>query len=345
MKGFKRIEVASVPSLEVIEIGSSSFSNVNALSLIGLSGLKRVVVGENSLVNREGDFSVRDCASVKEVCIGNGSMKSFRSITVEGVPSLEVVEMGSNSFANVNALSLSGLSGLKRVVVGSSSFSNKNGAFSVVNCTSLESVEIGASSMGLYSALSVDNAPSLEVLSIGSSAFKNVDALRLNGLSKLKRVEINADSFTNKEGVFELKNCASVSELVVGDNGMKSFKSVEIVGVPSLETIRVGDECFANVNEVDLEGLSGLKRMVVGMNSFTLKKNGYGNDPTRGFSLRNCTALTTLEVGRFSFSDYSTCVIEGVNALEAIGIGDLNEKSYNFYAASLELKSGRGCSG
>ena len=105
--------------------------NVDALGLNGLNGLKRVIIGSNSLVNREGDFSVRDCASVKEVRIENGSMKLFKSITVEGVPSLEVVEMGSSTFANVNALSLSGLSGLKRVVVGSSSFSNKNGAFSV----------------------------------------------------------------------------------------------------------------------------------------------------------------------------------------------------------------------
>ena len=69
-----------------------------------------------------------------------------------------------------------------------------------------------------------------------------------------------------------------------------------------------------------------------------LKKNGYGNDPTRHFSVKNCPKLKSLNVGRYSFSDYSTCVIEGVNALEAITLGDLNEKSCNFYAASLELK-------
>ena len=126
---------------------------------------------------------------------------------------------------------------------------------------------------------------------------------------------------------------------------MRLFKRFEVAGVPSLETIRVGNDCFANVNEVDLNGLSGLKRVVVGMNSFTLKKSSYGNDPTRDFSVRNCPALVTLNVGRFSFSDYSVCVIEGVNALETIEIGDLNEKSYNFYAASLELKSGHGCEG
>ena len=74
------------------------------------------------------------------------------------------------------------------------------------------------------------------------------------------------------------------------------------------------------------------------MNSFTLKKNGYGNDPTRHFSVKNCPAVVAVVVGRYSFSVYSICVIENVNGLEAITMGDLNAKSYNFYAASLELK-------
>ena len=196
-----------------------------------------------------------------------------------------------------------------------------------------------------FSVFGVSGVPLLESLRVEEGSFRDGSELRLEGLSGLKRVVIGESAMVNREGDFVLRSCASVVELSVGSGSMRLFKRFEVAGVPSLETIRVGDECFANVNEVDLEGLSGLKRMVVGMNSFTLKKNGYGNDPTRGFSLRNCTALTTLEVGRFSFSDYSTYVIEGVNALEAIELGDLNEKSYNFYAASLELKSGRGCSG
>ena len=44
-------------------------------------------------------------------------------------------------------------------------------------------------------------------------------------------------------------------------------------------------------------------------------------------------------MGKHSFIRYSTCVIENVNALEVIEMGDLNEYSYNFYYASLELKS------
>lgn len=43
-------------------------------------------------------------------------------------------------------------------------------------------------------------------------------------------------------------------------------------------------------------------------------------------------------MGRYSFSTYSVCVIEKVDALEVIEMGDLNEESYNFFYAPLELK-------
>ena len=44
-------------------------------------------------------------------------------------------------------------------------------------------------------------------------------------------------------------------------------------------------------------------------------------------------------MGRDSFSDYSVCEIEDVDALEVIEFGELNEESRSFFYASLELKS------
>ena len=44
-------------------------------------------------------------------------------------------------------------------------------------------------------------------------------------------------------------------------------------------------------------------------------------------------------MGRYSFSDYSVIEIKNVDALEVIEMGDLNDWSYCFYNASLELKS------
>ena len=106
-----------------------------------------------------------------------------------------------------------------------------------------------------------------------------------------------------------------------------------------LRELKVGDESFMYVNEVRMIGLSELESVEIGMNSFTKKKNGYGSDPNRHFYLKNCPKLKSLKMGRYSFSDYSVCEIENVDALEVIEMGELNEGSFNFYSASLELKS------
>ena len=121
-----------------------------------------------------------------------------------------------------------------------------------------------------------------------------------------------------------------------------SLTVLNVSRLTSLQELSVGDYCFENVKELRLVGLSGLKRVTIGSNSFTKSKNGFGSDPNRRFQLKDCSALTELRVGRYSFSDYSVCEIENVDALEVIAMGELSSESFNFYSASLELKSGIG---
>ena len=115
------------------------------------------------------------------------------------------------------------------------------------------------------------------------------------------------------------------------------FKRIEVASVPSLEVIEIGSSSVSNVNELRLIGLPKLRRVTIGSNSFTQHKNGFGNDPNRHFYLKNCPLLTRVGIGRYSFSDFSVCVIENVNSLEVLEIGELNELSFNFHSASLEL--------
>ena len=112
-------------------------------------------------------------------------------------------------------------------------------------------------------------------------------------------------------------------------------------GFVNLRELKVGDECFENVKKVKLIGLSELESVVTGENSFTKYKSTWKvtSDPNRHFYLKDCPKLKSLKMGRYSFSDYRVIEIENVDALEVIEMGDLNEGSYNFYSASLELKS------
>ena len=128
------------------------------------------------------------------------------------------------------------------------------------------------------------------------------------------------------------RNCSNDASLTVLDLSRFQY----------LKELVVGDESFMYVNEVKLIGLHYLESVVIGMNSFTRSKNGYGQDPNRHFYLKNCPMLKSLKMGRYSLSDYTVIEIENVNALEAIEMGNANNleaESYNFHSASLELRS------
>ena len=131
-------------------------------------------------------------------------------------------------------------------------------------------------------------------------------------------------------------------EVMIVDNNAcneKCFTALALSSFSNLKVFEVGDYSFSFVDEVKLIGLNQLERVVIGMNSFTKKKNSDGYDPNRHFYLKDCERLRELKIGRYSFSDYSVCEIENVPSLEVIEMGELNLWSGNFYYASLELKS------
>ena len=131
-------------------------------------------------------------------------------------------------------------------------------------------------------------------------------------------------------------------EVMIVDNNAcndECFTTLVLSFFSNLKVFEVGDYSFAFVDEVKLIGLNHLERVEIGKKSFTKCKNDGGNDPNRHFYLKDCERLTELRIGRYSFSDYSVCEIENVPSLEVIEMGELNEYSYNFRYASLELKS------
>ena len=140
------------------------------------------------------------------------------------------------------------------------------------------------------------------------------------------------DCVDKRVGVIEVSN---------GCCNEEGLKELDLRGFVNLRELKVGNECFKNVKEVKLIGLSELESVEIGTNSFTKFKNTWQitSDPNRHFYLKNCPKLKSLKMGRFSFNDYTLCVIEDMDALEVIEIGDLNKDSYNFWYASLELKS------
>ena len=131
-------------------------------------------------------------------------------------------------------------------------------------------------------------------------------------------------------------------EVMIVDNNAcndKCFTALVLSFFSNLRMFEVGDYSFSFVDEVKLIGLKQLERVVIGMNCFTKKKNDWGNDPNRHFYLNDCARLKELKIGSNSFDDYSVCEIENVPSLEVIEMGQVKRDSFNFWHASLELKS------
>ena len=197
------------------------------------------------------------------------------------------------------------------------------------------------------------------------TAFKCVESVKMENVSKLGEVDGLKEGVEKKKGEEEMEKkrkeieeaakrkavIGSVNDwnridktvgvIVVGDKccNEKGCSVFDMSGFVYLKEVKVGSECFQFVNELNITGLSELESVVIGKNCFTQHKSSYGNDSNRHFYLKNCPKLKSLKIGRYSFSDYTVCEIENVDALEVIEIGGMNEDSDNFYYASLELKS------
>ena len=147
-----------------------------------------------------------------------------------------------------------------------------------------------------------------------------------------------AKATVNVRNMGDLKNASiSILAIVVASNccNERELSVLDLSRFVNLRELKVGDECFENVNEVKLIGLSQLESVVIGKMCFA---NNDDDDLSRLY-LKNCERVRELKIGCYSFSDYSVCEIENVPSLEVIEMGELNEDSWSFYTASLELKS------
>lgn len=140
----------------------------------------------------------------------------------------------------------------------------------------------------------------------------------------------------------------SVNRIIVSSNSLngESFTTMDFSTFTSLRMIEIGNECGMYVTSVKITGLSSLKSVRIGKNSFTTEKGSYSSESNAAgtFRLKDCPKVKSLQIALFSFSSYKQCLIADVGSLESIEMGywsSYNWNSNNFYWASLELKSMR----
>ena len=105
-----------------------------------------------------------------------------------------------------------------------------------------------------------------------------------------------------------------------------------------LESIEIADNSFGSVSTFQIDGLNQLQTIKIGKNSFTQRKNSYGNDASKSFHILNCESLESIQIGQYSFSDFAgEFELKNLTQLQSIQIGTVGSNSYNFYYNSFEI--------
>ena len=106
-----------------------------------------------------------------------------------------------------------------------------------------------------------------------------------------------------------------------------------------VESIEIGDNCFESVQTFKIDGLNRLKTIKIGSNSFTQKKNDWGDDKSKSFHILNCKSLESIQIGKYSFSDFGgDFELKNLPQLQSIQIGTMEDHSTNFYGSSFVIR-------
>ena len=139
--------------------------------------------------------------------------------------------------------------------------------------------------------------------------------------------------------MFECIDLPNLQSITLGNNTFRNSKEYCLYNLDSLETIEIGDERFGSVQRFEIDGLNRLKTIKIGINSFTQKKNDWGDDKWKSFHILNCESLESIQIGEYSFSDYAgDFELKNLPQLQSIQIGNIRRKSYNFCFSSFVIR-------
>ena len=88
-----------------------------------------------------------------------------------------------------------------------------------------------------------------------------------------------------------------------------------------------------------IDGLNQLKTVKIGNNSFTQTRNSKGNNSSKSFHILNCESLESIQIGRYSFSDFEgEFELNNLPQLQSIQIGTIGRDSCNFFNSSFVIQ-------
>ena len=164
-----------------------------------------------------------------------------------------------------------------------------------------------------FYALNLSGFKQLKEIIISMNCFTLVQEFILDELPRLERVDIGAKSFGVRSGILSITNCPRLQQLAIADYSFQNFQEFELSNVTSLRSLQIGSNCLTTIGDLTLDGLSELKRIDIGNNSF-LGSNG-------ALHIANCSGLQQLVLGDNSFQYAHQFELSNVTSLRSLQIG------------------------
>lgn len=109
----------------------------------------------------------------------------------------------------------------------------------------------------------------LIVLKIKPKCFSYPSVVKIDGLPKLKSIEIGENCFSSNSANSQLlvTDCPALDSLNIGNHSFSDFKTFSISNNPMLRSLTMGSFCFTEA-EFSLKGLGGLETICLGEKCF-----------------------------------------------------------------------------
>ena len=213
---------------------------------------------ENDIEEYEGDGSEPLTKGIKHLKLTDDCV--LEDWDVSWFLNLESIEIGDDCFKSMKSFQIDGLNRLKRVKIGKNSLTeskygsgnDESKSFHILNCESLESIEIGEYSFSDFAGEFVlRNLPQLQSIHIDSCCFGSVKIYKIDGLNRLKTIKIGNNSFTQNKSwwsfaydeskSFHILNCESLESIQIGEFSFSEYAGdFELRNLPQLQSIQIG---------------------------------------------------------------------------------------------------------
>ena len=160
--GSSSFDLSTFSRLKWIIIGENNYYSVQTFRIDGMQRLRRLIVKNNSfakILNSTNQydkrvFHISNCELLSSIEIGNHCFESVKTFKIEGLNRLKTIIIGNYSFTqNRNS--------------GNTGYQTKS--FHILNCESLESIQIGECSFSDFGGeFELKNLPQLQSIQIGT---------------------------------------------------------------------------------------------------------------------------------------------------------------------------------